>query len=40
MSNVVLQEVDGTSNPPEPFEDPCTIEIESLTFNYSGGLCP
>ncbi len=40
MSNVVLHEVDATADPPEPYEDPCTIEIESLSFDYFSGLCP
>jgi hypothetical protein len=39
MSNVVLHEVDTSSEPPEPFEDPCTIEIEALSFDYFSGLC-
>lgn len=39
MSSVVLQEVDTSVEPSVPFDDPCTIEISSLSFDYSSGLC-
>jgi len=39
MSNVLLHEVDATTNPPEPYEDPCTVEIESLSFDFFSELC-